>query len=69
MAKAYWVAIYRSTPHPEAHAAYVKLAVPALTTHGARFLAQHARADLNQAALKAFNNAAERDFRIVEGLA
>jgi hypothetical protein len=22
MAKAYWVAIYRSTPNPEAHAAY-----------------------------------------------
>ena len=40
MAKAYWVAIYRSTPNPEAHAAYVKLAVPALTAHGAHFLAR-----------------------------
>ena len=97
MAKAYWVAIYRSTPNPEAHAAYVKLAVPALTAHGAHFLARGAPAQTYkaglkerivivefdsvadaiaahdsrgyQAALKAFNNAAERDFRIVEGLA
>ena len=45
MAKAYWVAIYRSTPNPEAHAAYVKLAVPALTAHGAPLSrARHARA-------------------------
>ena len=97
MAKAYWVAIYRSTPNPEAHAAYVKLAVPALTAHGAHFLARGTPAQTYeaglkerivivefdsvadaiaahdspgyQAALKAFNNAAERDFRIVEGLA
>ena len=52
MAKAYWVAIYRSTPNPEAHAAYVKLAVPALTAHGAHFLARGAPAQTYEAGLK-----------------
>ena len=51
MAKAYWVAIYRSTPNPEAHAAYVKLAVPALTAH-AHFLARGTPAQTYEAGLK-----------------
>ena len=52
MAKAYWVAIYRSTPNPEAHAAYVKLAVPALTAHGAHFLARGTPAQTYEAGHK-----------------
>ena len=51
MAKAYWVAIYRSTPNPEAHAAYVKLAVPALTAH-AHFLARGTPAQTYEAGHK-----------------
>ena len=52
MAKAYWVAIYRSTPNPEAHAAYVKLAVPALTAHSAHFLARGTPAQTYEAGHK-----------------
>jgi uncharacterized protein (DUF1330 family) len=97
MAKAYWVAFYRSISNPEALAAYAKLAGPALAAAGGRFLArgnavkayelgvtqrvvviefdsvERAVAahdgDGYQAALKVFGNAAERDLRIVEGLA
>jgi uncharacterized protein (DUF1330 family) len=97
MAKAYWVACYRSISNPEALAAYAKLAGPALAAAGGRFLArgnavkayeagltsrivliefdsvEHAVAahdsEPYQAALKVFGNAAERDLRIVEGLA
>jgi len=38
MAKAYWVTTYRSISDPEAMAAYAKLAAPALTAAGAKFL-------------------------------
>jgi len=40
MAKAYWVSIYRAVHDAEKLAAYAKLAGPALTAHGGRFLAR-----------------------------
>ena len=38
MAKAYWVATYRSIKSPEALAAYAKLAAPAIQGAGGKFL-------------------------------
>ncbi len=38
MAKAYWITVYRSVRDPQALAAYAKLAAPALTAAGGRFL-------------------------------
>jgi uncharacterized protein (DUF1330 family) len=38
MAKAYWIASYRSIKKPEALAAYAKLAAPAVQAAGGRFL-------------------------------
>ena len=97
MAKAYWVATYRSISNPTALAEYAKLAGPAIATGGGRFLARGNAAKAYekgvtqrvviiefdsvdkaaaahdspgyQAALKVFGNAAERDLRIVEGVA
>jgi uncharacterized protein (DUF1330 family) len=97
MAKAYWIACYRSVTNPDALAEYAKLAGPAITAGGGRFLARSMPAKtyevgLNQrtvviefdsveravathdspgyqAALKALGNGAERDMRIVEGVA
>src|SRR5262249_41624653 len=40
MAKAYWVACYRSVSDPEALAAYAKIAGPAIAASGGRFLAR-----------------------------
>ena len=40
MAKAYWITFYRSISNPDALAAYAKLAAPALTAAGGRFLAR-----------------------------
>jgi uncharacterized protein (DUF1330 family) len=40
MAKAYWIATYRSIHDPEALAAYAKLAGPALQQAGGRVLAR-----------------------------
>lgn len=40
MAKAYWVATYRSVSDPDALAAYAKLAGPAIAGAGGRFLAR-----------------------------
>jgi uncharacterized protein (DUF1330 family) len=40
MAKAYWIAAYRSVRNQEAFAAYAKLAGPALEAAGGRFLAR-----------------------------
>jgi len=40
MAKAYWVATYRSVSNPDALAAYAKLAGPAIAAGGGRFLAR-----------------------------
>jgi len=39
MPKAYWVVTYRSVKNPEAWQAYAKLAIPAITEAGGRFLA------------------------------
>jgi uncharacterized protein (DUF1330 family) len=38
MAKAYWIAAYRSVRDPQALAAYARLALPALEKAGGRFL-------------------------------
>jgi uncharacterized protein (DUF1330 family) len=38
MAKAYWITTYRSIAKPDALAAYAKLAAPALSAAGGRFL-------------------------------
>ncbi len=95
MPKAYWISVYRSINDPDKVAAYAKLAGPALSAHGARYLCrgipavtyeagQKERAVVlefdsvaqavaahdspgYQAALKVFDNAGVRDFRIVEG--
>src|SRR6185295_11715440 len=40
MPKAYWVATYRAIHDQEKLSAYAKLAGPALTAHGAKFLAR-----------------------------
>jgi len=40
MAKGYWITTYRSISNPDALAAYAKLAAPALTAAGGRFLAR-----------------------------
>jgi uncharacterized protein (DUF1330 family) len=40
MAKAYWITAYRSISNPDALAAYAKIAAPALTAAGGRFLAR-----------------------------
>ncbi len=97
MPKAYWVATYRSISNPDALAEYAKLAAPAISAAGGRFLARGTAAKVYekgvmqrtvivefdsldkavaahdgagyQAALKALGNAAERDLRIVEGIA
>ena len=96
MAKGYWVSCYRSITNPDAVAAYAKLAGPALTAAGGKFLARGVPTQAYEAgvkqrmvivefesvaaavachdspayqeALKVFNNAAERHFRIIEGL-
>ena len=97
MAKAYWIACYRSIKNPDALAAYAKLAGPAIQAAGGRFLVRGAPAKTYEAglaqrvvvlefdsvaqataahdssgyqqALKVLGNAAERDIRIVEGVA
>ena len=38
MAKAYWIASYRSIANPDGLAAYAKLALPAILGSGGRFL-------------------------------
>jgi uncharacterized protein (DUF1330 family) len=40
MAKAYWVATYRSVSNQDAMAAYAKLAAPAIQAGGGKFLAR-----------------------------
>jgi len=40
MAKAYWIAFYRSIRNPDALAAYAKLAGPAIQAAGGRFIAR-----------------------------
>ena len=97
MAKAYWIAFYRSIRKPEALAGYAKLAGPAIQAGGGRFLVRGTPAKVYEAgldqrtvviefdsvqaavaahdgagyqeALKVLGDAAERDMRIVEGVA
>lgn len=52
MAKAYWVAFYRSISDPDALAAYAKLAVPALAAAGGRMLACGIASEAYEAGLK-----------------
>jgi len=40
MAKAYWIAFYKSIKNPDALAAYAKLAGPAIQAAGGKFLAR-----------------------------
>jgi len=51
MAKAYWIATYRSVHDPDALAAYAKLAGPALQKAGGRFLARGAPATVYESGL------------------
>lgn len=97
MAKAYWVAVYRSIRNPEALAEYAKLAAPAIRGAGGRFLVRGMPVKTYEAglaqrvvviefdsvaaataahdgpayrkALEVLGDAAERDIRIVEGVA
>ncbi len=51
MAKAYWISSYRSVSNPDALAAYAKLAGPAITAGGGRFLARGMPAQTYEAGL------------------
>jgi uncharacterized protein (DUF1330 family) len=51
MAKGYWITFYRSISDPAALAAYAKLAGPALTAHGGRFLARGVPAQTHEQGL------------------
>src|SRR5262249_7171523 len=51
MAKAYWVACYRSISNPDALAAYAKLAAPAIQAAGGKFLARGTAAKAYEAGL------------------
>jgi uncharacterized protein (DUF1330 family) len=44
MAKAYWIAFYRSIKNPDGFAAYAKLAPPAIQAAGGRFIVRGAPA-------------------------
>ena len=52
MAKVYWITTYRSISNPDAMAAYAKLAGPALTGAGGRFLARGVPAQVYEAGLQ-----------------
>jgi len=52
MAKAYWVATYRSISDPEALAGYAKLAGPAIAPFGGHYLARGTAAAAYEAGLK-----------------
>jgi len=51
MAKAYWIAFYRSVKNPDALAAYAKLAGPAIQAGGGRFMVRGAPAKTYEAGL------------------
>jgi uncharacterized protein (DUF1330 family) len=51
MSKAYWISTYRKIIDPEKLAAYAKLAGPALTSGGGRFLARAPAAKAYEAGL------------------
>ena len=52
MPKAYWVSAYRTVSDPDALAAYAKLAGPALTAAGGKFLARGTPAQTYEAGIK-----------------
>lgn len=52
MAKGYFVSIYRAIRDPDALAAYAKLAGPALSGHGGRFLARGMPAKVFEAGIE-----------------
>jgi uncharacterized protein (DUF1330 family) len=52
MPKAYWICFYRSISDPAALAAYAKLALPAITAGGGRFLARGTAAAAYEHGLK-----------------
>jgi uncharacterized protein (DUF1330 family) len=51
MAKAYWVSSYRSISNPDALAAYAKLAGPAITAGGGKFIVRGTPAKTYEAGL------------------
>jgi uncharacterized protein (DUF1330 family) len=51
MAKAYWIACYRSISNPDALAAYAKVGGPAIQAGGGRFLARGTPAKTYEAGL------------------
>lgn len=51
MPKAYWVVTYRSVKNPDAWQAYAKLAGPALTAAGGRFLIRNKPAKTYEAGM------------------
>ena len=52
MAKAYWIAAYRSVSNPDALAAYARLSGPAITAAGGRILARGLPAQIYEAGLQ-----------------
>ncbi len=52
MPKAYWISVYRAVKDPDKLAAYAKLAGPALTAGGGRFLARGEPAKVYENGLK-----------------
>ena len=52
MAKAYWIATYFSVSNPDALAEYAKLAGPAITAGGGKFLARGTAAKAYEKGLK-----------------
>jgi uncharacterized protein (DUF1330 family) len=52
MAKAYWVATYRSISNPDALAAYAKLSGPAIAAAGGRVLARGMPSQVYEAGLE-----------------
>ena len=51
MAKAYWVATYRSIKNADAFQAYAKLAVPAIEAAGGRFIVRGMPAKVHEAGM------------------
>jgi len=51
MAKAYWIAFYRSIKNPDAFAAYAKLAPAAIQAAGGRFVVRGSPAKVYEAGL------------------
>ncbi|MBI1965070.1 MAG: DUF1330 domain-containing protein [Betaproteobacteria bacterium] len=51
MAKAYWIAFYRSIKNPDAFAAYAKLAPAAIQASGGRFIVRGSPAKVYEAGL------------------